>query len=253
MNKPLVRDFLLFTFSIMLVFWGACVAICQCSELTVNHIFLRILHLTGGFSPTVASYISLKKHGQVRSFREWLGKIFDIRHKGIIYAIVALFVGIYYFLGCLLNGFRLGAPIYSVLVIVPLMLFGGGNEEAGWRMILQPQLEKSLGFHPATLLTGLIWWLWHLPLFFMKGTAQADMNFFLFGLMCLSLSYALGAVSRLSKGVFPCILTHCLINGLSAIFVFSPGWLSVFVTLLASLGAAVLLLLAERRFSESHG
>ena len=55
-----------------------------------------------------------------------------------------------------------------------MMLFGGGNEEVGWRMILQPELEKKFNFHIATIFTAIIWWLWHLPIFFIKGTANAD-------------------------------------------------------------------------------
>ena len=98
-----------------------------------------------------------------------------------------------------------------ILVIAPMMLVGGGNEEVGWRMILQPELEKKFGFNLATILTGITWWLWHFPIFFIKGTANINMNYFLFGIMCLTLSYALATIRKTSKGVFPCILTHCVI------------------------------------------
>ncbi len=239
MNKKLVRDFLLITFFIMIVFWGGCAVISQCFDLTVNNIFLRIMHLIGGFSPTIASYISLKKHDKVKTFKEWISKIFDIRHNAVVYGIVALFVVIYYLLGCLINGFEIGAPFFMIIVLVPMMLVGGGNEEVGWRMILQPELEKKFGFHLAALITGVIWWIWHLPIFFIKGTANADMNYILFGVMCLSLSYALATIRKVSNGVFPCILTHCLINGLSAILLFSFGWVSCLTTLIVMIIVSV--------------
>ncbi len=232
MNKKLVKDYLLITFSIMAVFWGGCAVISQCFDLTVNNIFMRIMHMVGGFSPTIASYISLKRNNLISNFKEWLKTVFDIKHSAGTYAAVLLFVAIYYVLGCLINGFSLGAPIFMIVVILPMMLFGGGNEEVGWRMILQPELEKKFGFHAATFITGAIWWLWHLPIFFIKGTANANMNFFLFGIMCLMLSYALAAIQKISKGVFPCILAHCLINGLSAVFVFEFSLLSCVVTLI---------------------
>ena len=76
---------------------------------------------------------------------------------------------IYYVIGCLINGFEIGAPIFMILVIAPMMLVGGGNEEVGWRMILQPELEKKFGFNLATILTGITWWLWHFPIFFIKS------------------------------------------------------------------------------------
>ena len=124
--------------------------------------------------------MALKRSGRVKTFREWLKRVFDLRHSLWVYAEALLFVLVYYAVNCLVNGFTAGAPVFMLVVIVPLMLFGGGNEEAGWRMVLQPELEKALGFHGATLLTGGIWWVWHLPLFFIHGTAQESMNFFLF-------------------------------------------------------------------------
>ena len=59
MNKKLVKEFLIITFVIMLIFWGGCALISQIFNLTINNIFLRIMHIIGGFSPTIASYISL--------------------------------------------------------------------------------------------------------------------------------------------------------------------------------------------------
>ena len=135
-----------------------------------------------------------------------------------------------------------------LIVILPMMLFGGGNEEVGWRMILQPELEKKFGFHIATIFTSIIWWLWHLPIFFIIGTANANMNYFLFGIMCLTLCYALATIRKVSKGVFPCILTHCLINGLSAIFVFNYSLLSCCITLIVTIIVSIPILNINKRY-----
>ena len=72
MNKKLVREFLIITFVIMLVFWGGCALISKIFDLTVNNIFLRIMHMIGGFSPTIASYVSLKRNNVVTGFKEHL-------------------------------------------------------------------------------------------------------------------------------------------------------------------------------------
>ena len=249
MNKKLVKEFLVITFVIMVVFWGGCALISQIFNITVNNIFLRIMHMIGGFSPTIASYISLKRNKEINGFKEWLKKIFDIKHNIWTYALVIIFVSIYYVLGCTINGFELGVPIFMLIVILPMMLFGGGNEEVGWRMILQPELEKKYGFNLATIFTATIWWGWHLPIFFIKGTANANMDYFLFGLMCLTLSYALSTIRKVSKGVFPCILTHCLINGLSAMFVFNYSWLSCCVSLIVTIIVSTLILNINKRYA----
>ena len=242
MNKKLIKEFLIITFTIMLVFWGGCALISQLFDMTINNIFLRIMHIIGGFSPTISSYISLKRNDKVKNFKEWLKKIFDVKHNVATYLLVVLFVLIYYLIGCLINGFEYGTPIFMSILIVPMMLFGGGNEEVGWRMILQPELEKKFGFNLATILTAITWWLWHLPIFFIKGTANANMNYFLFGIMCLTLCYALATIRRVSKGVFPCILTHCLINGLSAIFVFNFSFTSCCISLAITMILSIIIL-----------
>ena len=54
-----MKEFLIITFVIMLIFWGGCALISQIFILTITNIFLRIMHIIGGFSPTIASYISL--------------------------------------------------------------------------------------------------------------------------------------------------------------------------------------------------
>lgn len=79
MNKKLVKEFLSITFVIMIIFWGGCVLLSQTLNLTVNNIFLRIMHIIGGFSPTIASYISLKRNNKVNNFKDWLKNIFDIK------------------------------------------------------------------------------------------------------------------------------------------------------------------------------
>ena len=246
MNKKLVQDFLIITFAIMIIFWGGCALLSQIFNLTVNNVFLRIMHIIGGFSPTIASYVSLKRSNKVGNFKEWMKQIFDVKHSIQIYGLMFLFVLIYYFVNCIINGFDFGAPIFMLVIILPMMLFGGGNEEVGWRMILQSELEKKLGFNLAAIFTGIIWWIWHLPIFFINGTANADMNFFLFGIMCISLSYALGTIRKISNGVFPCVLAHCLINGLSAVLVFEFSFWSCIVTLFASIIASTITIKAEK-------
>lgn len=252
MNKKLVREFLIITFVIMLVFWGGCALISQIFDLTVNNIFLRIMHMVGGFSPTIASYVSLKRNNVVTGFKEWLKKAFDIKHNILVYVSVIVYVAIYYVIGCAINGFEVGAPIFMLIVLIPMMLFGGGNEEVGWRMILQPELEKKFNFHLAIIFTAVIWWLWHLPIFFIKGTANYTMNYFMFGIMCLMLSYALATIRKVSKGVFPCILTHCLINGLSATLVFNYSWLSCCISLVVTIIVSIIILNINKKFQKSH-
>ena len=91
MDKKLVKEYLIITFSIMIVFWGICVLTSKLYDIGVDNVLLRIFQLIGGFSPTIASYISLKRNGKVNGFKDWLNKVFDIKHSIGIYILVLLF------------------------------------------------------------------------------------------------------------------------------------------------------------------
>ncbi len=62
--------------------------------------------------------------------------------------------------------------LYSVVTVIP--------EEISWRGFALPQLQKSYGPIWASLMVGLLWGLWHLPLFFFPTAVQSGLSFPLF-------------------------------------------------------------------------
>jgi membrane protease YdiL (CAAX protease family) len=63
----------------------------------------------------------------------------------------------------------------ALLVPVGLLIWLGGAlpEEFGWRGYALDRLQRCIGPLPASLVLGLIWSLWHLPLHFIPATTQA--------------------------------------------------------------------------------
>jgi membrane protease YdiL (CAAX protease family) len=200
----------------MLVCWGICL-ICSVIGITLaDNYLLYIPYLLGGFSPTIASLIVTKNQ---KRLKEWLADVFDFKHNLFSYIAVIVLSVLFVLPQCLISGYKMGAPLYTIVFMVPIMLLGGGLEEAGWRYILQPLLEKKHTFVVATLLTGILWWVWHLPLFFIQGVSQYGQNFFAFGINVLGLSFALASIRKTAKSVWLCVLFHCMINSLSGIYI----------------------------------
>jgi membrane protease YdiL (CAAX protease family) len=100
--------------------------------------------MLGGFSPTIASYIALKKNNVVTGFKQWLKNVFSFKASPFFY----LFVFILFVIPCITRifiypGLDDMSPLYMFFALLPAMIIGGGVEEAGWRYILQPELEKK--------------------------------------------------------------------------------------------------------------
>jgi uncharacterized protein len=101
------------------------------------------------------------------------------------------------------------------VVNLPLVLLLGGplGEEFGWRGYAQPVLQDRLGWRTASLVLGLVWGMWHLPLFYIAGTAQVHIPLALFLLSVLAMSVLFAwLVNRTAGSVVAALLFHTAIN-----------------------------------------
>ncbi len=157
MNKRIVAQFIGLTFAIALLTWGICAAF-ELMELTLeNAPWLYLFVAVCAFSPTISSYVVLKRNGEVKSFKEWLKNVFAFKSRRWFYLLPVLFVAVYYIPSAATTGLSEAKPFYMFFVMLPVVLIGGGIEEAGWSYVLRPQLDKRFGLTISSLITGIIW------------------------------------------------------------------------------------------------
>lgn len=72
-----------------------------------------------------------------------------------------------------------------------LSTLGQAGEEVGWRGYLLPRLTDRMGLAPASLVVGVVWAAWHLPLFFAPGAETNHQSFPFFVLQVTAYSVAL--------------------------------------------------------------
>jgi uncharacterized protein len=85
---------------------------------------------------------------------------------------------IYTALGQPSAGLQPGETVWTLSVTVVFALFSGPlSEELGWRGFALPRLQVRYNALVSSLILGVIWCFWHLPLFFTPGAAQLSIPF----------------------------------------------------------------------------
>jgi membrane protease YdiL (CAAX protease family) len=128
--------------------------------------------VVGGFGPAVAA--GLVTHWTGGSVGEWLRLLWRWRLPARFY-LYALGLPVFLFgamnvelalLGEEVDLGRLGDAIPAYLAtFVAVALVGGGQEEPGWRGFALDRYQARHSPVVATLLLGLVWGAWHLPLY----------------------------------------------------------------------------------------
>jgi len=133
-----------------------------------------------------------------------------------------------------------------------VLLIGGPlGEEFGWRGYLMSALTAKLNWRAASLVIGVVWGVWHLPLFYIADTAQSQMAIPIFMLNILAGSVLFGWLFERTQGsVLPALVLHTSLNAWAGILVIVPtaatGRPYALVTGLLVLVASALLLTPAR-------
>ena len=103
----------------------------------------------------------------------------------------------------------------QALVISPIN-FG---EEWGWRGYLLPQLIRA-GWPFPLVFSGLVWGIWHFPLFFLTGYAHGavSVSLVMFTLLTVLFGVFIGWLRLVSGSVFVAAMAHASFNGFVQIF-----------------------------------
>jgi len=89
----------------------------------------------------------------------------------------------------------------AALNVLLIFLVGGSlSEEFGWRGFALPALQSRWGWRVASLVLGLIWAVWHLPLFYSAGNLQSHWPFGWFALSVIASSVLFAWLCNRTQG-----------------------------------------------------
>jgi membrane protease YdiL (CAAX protease family) len=177
-----------------------------------------MLFLIGGFVPSLlAIFLIWKKEGLV-GLRQLGRRItqFNLGWRWYMYTFLIILAGtagqltINRLLGNNFNGLLFLAQLGSFL---PLLILGPLSEEIGWRGYALERLQTRWNALTSSLIVGVVWALWHLPLFMMVGTSQHELGIpfigFLIGMAANSVFYT-WLFNNTNHSLWSAILFHWL-------------------------------------------
>jgi membrane protease YdiL (CAAX protease family) len=188
------------------------------------------MYLLGGFGPTIGAYVAVVATPPEGSLLEYNARLFRFRVNPLWYLAVALVPPTLAF-GKEWIARWVGAPdiaiaplepLARIFTLFPTMIIGGGLEELGWRGVAQPSLERLMPRSLAALCAGLIWAVWHFPLFHLHGVSQFDGNFPLFALDVIANAALLAWIYDGTQSIFLCVLFHAASNTTAAMGLVVP-------------------------------
>jgi uncharacterized protein len=221
--------FVLVAFAFTWIFWWLAVleARGMISSLPVPALFL------GAFGPMVAAVAITAQEGGRVGLRSLLSRVVRWRVAPIWYGVALLGPIALQLLALVLHVILGGQPpdllamigmLPTVLVTSVYMLVQVGiGEEIGWRGYALPKLQSGYSALLGSLILGVIWTLWHLPVFFNPATSYSKTPFWVFLVFLLPVSILITWVFNGTGGsVLIIMLLHAMLNASSG-----PLWRAI--------------------------
>jgi membrane protease YdiL (CAAX protease family) len=221
-----------------------------------------IPYMLGGFGPSVAAILLNRRATDQEGRRAFWNRVvsftrISMRGYLFIFLIFPVLFGLSFLIDRALGYPMPDFPTLKAIRATPIALIGMVllgiitgplSEELGWRGFALDRLQDRHGPWIATLIIGLFWGLWHLPLFFIRGTTQyrwgfGSVRFWLF----LTASFPLSAIftsvyNRNNRSILSAVLLHFTYNfTLNLVYPF-PARILIYETVLLFITAIALTL-----------
>jgi uncharacterized protein len=211
--SSIINRYLLYTFSITWLSWLLIIiGNTYFNTLLYGTPLFWIPYTIGSLGPAISAYLIYRQFTNDFEAKTFVKYIFGQKPTVKIWLIFGWFLGWRLFMIWVSFGIHQPISILSVLINLPFIIVLGGVEELGWRGILQPKLEKVMTYLPSILVVGTIWSLWHLPLWFIHGTAQSGFSFGLYVVSGIVLTSSFTTLYKYTNNLLLCIVSHAWFN-----------------------------------------
>jgi membrane protease YdiL (CAAX protease family) len=184
--------------------------------------FPTLLFYVGVFAPGLIAVALTARHEGQSGVRTLLARLIQWR-AGIRWYVFALtYMAVIKLTAALIHRLATGEwprfgdePLYIMVaaILATMVVFGQAGEELGWRGYALPRLASRFGLGGASVIIGITWASWHLPLFFIPGIETTGQSFTVYLLGVVALSVAITWLYAHTNGsLFLTMLMHSAIN-----------------------------------------
>jgi len=200
--------------------------------------YSTLVVIIGAFAPMMAAITLVAQEAGWKGIKAFFGQALDFHFKPVytllalalplVIHVIAHYLALALGLDVAKTLFPTDIPVSPIILAIPyfllMMIIGGGQEEFGWRGYAQEPLQEKIGVIPASLVIGVIWGFWHLPLWFMAGDLHSAYSFLAFVMMTTSISIIYAWLYNTSgKKLIVVIFFHAMNNTAAPLLPFLHG------------------------------
>jgi len=196
-----------------------------------------VMVLFGAFAPSyVALWLTARAEGGT-GVRALMARVVQWQVAGKWYVFAAVYMAAIKLTVALLHRVATGAwprfgtePLYVIPFAIVLSTPFQAGEEIGWRGYALPRLAARFGLARASILLGLIWACWHLPLFFVRDADTYQQSFLVYVLQVTAISVAIAWLFAKTNGslLLPMLLHSAVNNSKDIVPSAVPGGTNTF-------------------------
>ena len=221
MTRPILAFFAL-TYAATWTCWAAAAAVSRGSTPgdAVRPSIAGALFLLGTIAPSLVALAVTERAGGRAATRALLGRVFlwNVAVRWYVFAVgymlaIKLSAALVY--RVVTGGWpRFGDEAWYLMAIaIVFSTWVQAGEEIGWRGYVLPRLAARVGLAPASVILGVLWAGWHLPLFFVPAADTMGQSFPLYVLQVTALSVAAAWLYwRTGGSLLLVMLLHAAVN-----------------------------------------
>jgi uncharacterized protein len=183
-------------------------------------IIAQVFFLTGAISPGVVAIILTAKKDGTEGVKLLIGRIFRTQVSFRWYLFAIGYMAIIKLTAAVI--FRLNdghwpefgtTPWYVMLAAIAVSMWVQAGEEIGWRGYALPLMTRKFGLAGSSVILGIIWAFWHIPLFYIQASDTFNQSFPLYLMQVTALSVAMAWLFWKTNGsLLLVMILHASIN-----------------------------------------